>query len=126
VDQLAKQACKEVPQLPGESARGWGSRVHARFAELIKAEPASANLFSEVAYRHGVLGKRWRNPVTRKEGWQKDSRVPDVVFGQDRLKPELLLDLKTGAEGLDETWYDELLDQLPDGYENVPVLAIRC
>jgi hypothetical protein len=126
VEQLAKQACREVPQLPGETARGWGSRVHARFAELINGEPAGANLFSEVAYRHGGLGKRWNNPVTRQQGWQKDSRVPDAVFGTDRLKPDLFLDLKTGAEGLDDGWYDELVDQLPKGYEKTPVFAVRC
>ncbi len=126
VEQLAKQACREVPQLPGESARGWGSRVHARFAELITAEPSTGNLFSEVAYRHGGLGKRWLNPVTKQQGWLKDSRVPDVVFGQERLKPELFLDLKTGAEGLDDNWYDELVDQLPKGYDKVPAFAVRC
>jgi hypothetical protein len=126
VDQLAKQACREVPKLPGESDRGWGSRVHARFGELIKAEPASAGLFSEVAYRHGGLTRQFLNRATNAMWWPRDTRIPDVVLGQDRLKPELFLDLKTGADGLTEKWYDELLDQVPKGYEKTPVFAVRC
>ncbi|GAB1645349.1 hypothetical protein KRMM14A1259_57720 [Krasilnikovia sp. MM14-A1259] len=64
VEQLAKQACTDVPKWPGESATHWGTRVHTRFAELVDDEPESANLFSEFGYRNGRRAIRWKSPVT--------------------------------------------------------------
>ncbi|NES13834.1 MULTISPECIES: hypothetical protein [Micromonospora] len=126
VDQLAKRACREVKQLPGEDATAWGSRVHRRLAQMLADEPRTSQLYSEVGYRAGGLSRRWYNPVRGISGWIKGTRVPDVVFGADRLRPELLLDLKTGSLGLEERWYNELVAQLPQRYKNVPVLAVRC
>lgn len=126
VDQLAKRACREVKQLPGEDPTTWGRRVHQRLAQMLAAEPRASQLYSEVGYRAGGLSRRWYNPVKGTSGWIRDTRVPDVVFGTDRLRPELLLDLKTGSLGLEERWYNELVAQLPQRYKNVPVLAVRC
>ncbi|QOC93766.1 hypothetical protein [Micromonospora craniellae] len=80
VEQLAKQACQDVPQWPGESPQHWGDRVHKRLAELVGNE----------------------------------------------LQPELFLDLKTGAKGLDSTWYEALMNQLPRAFRNVPAITVRC
>ncbi|MEV6813270.1 hypothetical protein [Micromonospora sp. NPDC051296] len=126
VEQLAKQACKDVQRWPGESPQHWGDRVHKRLAELVGAEPASANLFAEVGYRNGVLASRWNNPVTGREGWEKGAKAPDVVFGVNELEPELFLDLKTGAKGLDTTWYRDLQNQLPRDFRNTPAITVRC
>ncbi|WP_433116336.1 hypothetical protein [Micromonospora sp. CA-246542] len=126
VEQLAKQACKDVQRWPGESPQHWGDRVHKRLAELVGAEPASANLFAEVGYRNGLPARRWKNPVTGREGWEKGAKAPDVVLGVDELRPELILDLKTGAKGLETKWYGDLQNQLPARYRNVPAITVRC
>ncbi|MGW0433631.1 hypothetical protein ACWDV4_13975 [Micromonospora sp. NPDC003197] len=126
VDQLAKRACREVRRLPNEDEKTWGDRVHRRFAMMIKNEPAASQLFSEVGYLNGRLSRIWRNEVTGRQGWLRDTKVPDVVFGADRLRPELFLDLKTGSLGLEEDWYNKLVANLPQNYKNVPVVAVRC
>lgn len=126
VEQLAKQACKDVQRWPGESPQHWGDRVHKRLAELVGAEPASTNLFAEVGYRGGRLASKWKNPLTGREGWEKDAKAPDVVLGVNELRPELFLDLKTGAKGLETKWYGDLQNQLPARYRNVAAITVRC
>ncbi|WP_412735967.1 hypothetical protein [Krasilnikovia sp. MM14-A1259] len=44
----------------------------------------------------------------------------------DKLEPELFLDLKTGAAGLDPTWYKKLQNPLPPKFRTVPAIALRC
>ncbi|WBB91297.1 hypothetical protein [Verrucosispora sp. WMMC514] len=126
VEQLAKQACADVQRWPGESAQHWGDRVHRRLAELVDAEPASANLFAEVGYLNETLARRWKNPVTGREGWEKGAKAPDVVLGVSELEPELFLDLKTGAKGLELKWYEDLKRQLPERYQSIPAITVRC
>ncbi|GAA1029158.1 hypothetical protein GCM10009557_16650 [Virgisporangium ochraceum] len=125
VDDLAKKACGEIKRGAGESATQWGTRVHKRLAELI-AQENNPKLFAEVGYLNGQVTTKYYNPWFGRKVWRKGTRVPDVVYGSDRLQPEFFIDLKTGDTGLDNKWYGELNDQLPPGYRNLPVIAIRC
>ncbi|MCX4386491.1 hypothetical protein OG777_06050 [Micromonospora peucetia] len=126
VEQLAKQACREVARQPHHTAATWGTAVHSRLAELIEAE--GGNLHSEVSYLRGRLAPMRYNPYFGRKVWPAGSARADVVVGADPLKPEFFLDLKTGDEGLKQDWYDKLHRNLPAQYRNrqLPVFEVRC
>lgn len=101
MQQLASKACVDTPKLDGETATAWGTRVHQRFDELLRAEN-NPEFFGETGYLGGSLVNKNGN------AWPSGTTAPDSVFGSSRLQPEAFFDLKTGAKGIEASWVERL------------------
>ncbi len=114
MQQLATAARNAVGALGiSFSAPGYGTAAHAELGKLIKGSP---EYFSEISYRDGVVVP-YGTP---------DSRRAEVVFGVDPTKPEAIFDFKTGRRGISGRWRSEIWQHVPDGYNNIPIIALAC
>ena len=121
LQQLASKACADTTKLTGETATAWGTRVHQRFDELVRAEN-NPEFFGETGYLGGS--------IVNKNGsvWPGGTTAPDAVFGTSRLQPEAFFDLKTGAKGIEGWWVERLAGNIrgllsPDQVINIFMLT---
>ena len=115
---LATTACGQISR-NGLTPQAYGREVHKVFAQLIK-NSGDTTLFSEVGY----FGKRLATRTGTR--WEKDSTVPDAVFGPNELQPTAIFDLKTGKTSITSKWLNQLRGNLPPAYANVPVIELNC
>lgn len=121
MQQLASKACVDTPKLDGETTTAWGTRVHRRFDELVRAEN-NPEFFGETGYLGGSLVNKNGN------AWPDGTTAPDAVFGSSRLQPEAFFDLKTGAKGIEASWVERLAGNIagllsPDQVINIFMLT---
>ena len=119
LEQLAKQACEDVPQLPGQTAQSWGKKVHTRFEELIQ-NSGDSTLFGETGYLNGQIVGRVNGNL-----FPKNTTAPDAGFGTPD-RPRALFDLKTGEKGIQASWLGRLTNNLKGIASGVPVFELRC
>jgi hypothetical protein len=111
--QAAGNAGKTVQQETGltEGMAGFGIKAHTAFSKLVKA----MGLNSEVSYIGGDQAKYYG---------QKGSVRFDAVKG-DIMQPQAVYDLKTGATKLTPASIQQMRNNLPEGYRNIPIIEIR-
>jgi RHS repeat-associated protein len=97
---------------PGRGAV-YGTRVHSAFASEIKALGRS-DVFSEVSYLHGDVVPY---------GTPGSVRL-DAIVGTPGA-PTAIYDLKTGSAVLTPSRIDQIRAQLPQGFQDIPVLELR-
>jgi len=102
----AARAAKAVEQEPQPV---WGTKVHTEFSRQVK----TLGLNSEVSYKGG----KW-------DVYGKDSVRLDAVKGPKNA-PEAVYDLKTGKRGLTKARIQQIRDNLPPGYQDIPIIEIR-
>lgn len=128
LDKLAKQACREVQRLPGETPTAYGSRVHQRFEELIN-QLGDPKLFGETGYRNGQVVDRIPGQNGEPPRWPNDTTAPDAVFGESRNAPRAAYDLKTGEKAIQPKWIKAFLNNLrglvPFG-STVELIELTC
>jgi len=112
LSRLASDAADEVG--PGRGAV-YGTRVHTAFAQLIREMLPSDEFSSEVSYvkDRGVVAY----------GTPGSVRL-DVVLGNPE-EPTAVFDLKTGSATLTQARIAQILSQLPEGFQDIPVLEIN-
>ena len=91
----------------------YGTAVHAEFAAEIESL-GNSNLTTEQSYR---------NEQVVNYGERGSVRL-DVVEG-DINAPEAVYDLKTGGATLTEGRIAQIRANLPEGYQDIPVIEIR-
>jgi RHS repeat-associated protein len=91
----------------------YGTRVHKRFSDEIKALGRD-DLHSEVSYLNGKVVPN---------GTRGSVRL-DAVEGR-RHAPTAVHDLKTGSAKLTKKRVKTIRSHLPDGYRNIPIKEIR-
>jgi RHS repeat-associated protein len=112
-DLLTSLAAKARTTIGAGRGPVYGTRVHAAFASEIRAL-GRTDVSSEVSY----LGNERVGYGTR------GSVRVDAVLG-DPDAPAAIFDLKTGGASLTESRIVQIRDNLPVGYQNIPIIEIR-
>lgn len=103
-------------QAGGGSGHAYGSRVHAIFAQLVRALGRS-DLHPEVTYQGGAA-------LSEGTTFSPAGSVrADVVLGPPN-RPIAIFDLKTGTAVLDATRILQIRAQLPINYQTIPIIQI--
>lgn len=111
----AKAAIPRTTQTP----QAWGRQVHKEFDRLIQLD-GNPRLFGETGYlSQRTVGRRGA-------AWPKGTTAPDAVLGPSVDMPKALFDLKTGVKGIEEVWETRVRNNLPMGFDDIPVVEIRC